>query len=225
MNYTVIRDGKEFGPYSLADLQKYVASGNIVATDLARSEGMAEAIPVGQIIGNISVPVTSAPLAQAPGWAGYPDPPNLPWWLVLILTIFTCGIFLIVWDIVLAVWTKKVQPTSRAIYYYSGVVVLYLVVIASAFVAGMNIQHAHSGGLGATANPMAGLANLGIAVLSIIGRFSMRNSLEDHFTRTEQIPLALSGVMTFFFGSIYFQYHLNEIMRRRSMPWLGQRPA
>ena len=29
--------------------------------------------------------------------------------------------------------------------------------------------------------------------------------------------LSLSGVMTFFFGGIYFQYHINDIVRA-SMP-------
>ena len=34
------RDLNEYGPYTLADLQRYVAQGNIVMTDLARSEGI-----------------------------------------------------------------------------------------------------------------------------------------------------------------------------------------
>jgi hypothetical protein len=64
MNYFVSRDGKEYGPYTLADLQRYVASGNVLVTDLARSEGMGEWIPVSQVIGNIPVPVL-APVRPA----------------------------------------------------------------------------------------------------------------------------------------------------------------
>jgi hypothetical protein len=114
---------QQFGPYSLADLQRYVASGNILLTDVARSEGMTEAVPVGQIIGNISLPAASPPVVQ-PGTTSYPYPPNLAWGLVLLFSILTCGLFLIAWDIVLAIWMRQVQPASRAIYYYSAVVFL-----------------------------------------------------------------------------------------------------
>jgi hypothetical protein len=33
--------------------------------------------------------------------------------------------------------------------------------------------------------------------------------------------LSLGVVMTFFFGDIYFQYHLNDIMRRKYAARLG----
>jgi GYF domain 2 len=214
MNYTVIRDGQQFGPYSLADLQRYVVSGNILLTDLARSEGMAEAVPVSQIIGNISLPAASPPVVQQTV-TRYPNPPNLAWGLVLLFSIFTCGLFLIAWDIVLAIWVRQVHPASRAVYYYGAVVFMYLAVIAFAFNAGMH----HS------KDPTAGLFNIGITVLSIVARFSMKYSLEEHFNSSDPIGLSLSGVMTFFFGSIYFQYHLNQIMKRKQELWYGQRPA
>ena len=41
MNYYISRDGQQFGPYTLAEVQRYVADGNILLTDLAHSEGMA----------------------------------------------------------------------------------------------------------------------------------------------------------------------------------------
>jgi len=50
MNYFVTRDRKEYGPYSLADLQRYVAEGRILLRDLARSEQMQELVRVSQII-------------------------------------------------------------------------------------------------------------------------------------------------------------------------------
>jgi GYF domain 2 len=215
MNYTILRDGQQFGPYSTADLQRYVASGNILLTDLARSEGMAEAVPVGQIIGNISLPAAFAPVVQGAGMTSFPNPPNLAWGLVLLFAIFTCGLFLIAWDIVLALWMKQVQPASRAIYYYGAVVFLYLGFFAFAFNSGMH----HS------KDPTAGLLNIAIWILSIVARFSMKGSLEEHFNSTDPIGLSLSGVMTFFFGSIYFQYHLNRIIKRKQELWYGQRLA
>ena len=39
----------------------------------------------------------------------------------------------------------------------------------------------------------------------------MRRSMEEHFNGPEPMGLSLSGVMTFFFGGIYFTYHLNRI--------------
>jgi ubiquitin-protein ligase len=55
MRYYVQRGLNEYGPYTLADLQRYIAQGNILLTDLTRSEGMSEWIPVAQVIGNIAV--------------------------------------------------------------------------------------------------------------------------------------------------------------------------
>ncbi len=54
---------------------------------------------------------------------------------------------------------------------------------------------------------------LGIAawVVKLIARFTMRAELEEHFNTVEPIGLSLSGVMTFFFGGLYFTYHLNRI--------------
>jgi hypothetical protein len=39
----------------------------------------------------------------------------------------------------------------------------------------------------------------------------MRRSMEDYYNSAEPVGLQLSGVMTFFFNVIYFQYHLNRI--------------
>ena len=55
----------------------------------------------------------------------------------------------------------------------------------------------------------------------LVGRFSLRSSLEEYYTSVEPMGLTLSGVMTFFFGDIYFQYHLNEIMRKKRALSLG----
>ena len=38
-----------------------------------------------------------------------------------------------------------------------------------------------------------------------------RAALEEHFNGPEPVGLQLNPVMTFFFGGLYFQYHLNRI--------------
>ncbi len=68
MNYFISRAGQQYGPYTLDEVQRYFSSGNILATDLARSEAMEQWAPVSQIIGNIP----SQPVAPPPGYAQPP---------------------------------------------------------------------------------------------------------------------------------------------------------
>ncbi len=66
MKYFIQRELNEYGPYTLADLQRYVAQGSILLTDMTRSEGMTEWVPVSQVIGNIPAPA-AIPAAQPAG--------------------------------------------------------------------------------------------------------------------------------------------------------------
>ncbi|MFI5104175.1 MAG: DUF4339 domain-containing protein, partial [Terriglobales bacterium] len=176
MKYYIQRGLNEYGPYTLADLQRYIASGNIQLSDLTRNESMTEWVPVSQVIGNIPLPAPAAPAGApygstpaagsgtvygganpaattaaasgpsspgsiptygnpagsytgasipaggtvyggpgAPGGPAYPGalpaygtgamrgalvPPDFHWGLVLLIGIFTCGIFFSVWIIV-----------------------------------------------------------------------------------------------------------------------------
>lgn len=215
MNYFITRDDQRYGPYTLADLQRYVSSGEILLTDLAQSEGMSAPLPVSQIIGTISV-------SQSPVFAGsaslataYPDPPNLHWALVLLFGIVSCGLFIAAWDIVQAVWMRQVAPQSKALYYYLAYVACLVIISVLSFTAALH--HVK--------DPLVGFLNLAGIVVLLIGRFSLRNSLEKHFNEAEPMGLLLSGVMTFFFGAIYFQYHFNDIVRRKKLDRVGLQPA
>lgn len=207
MNYMISRDGEEFGPYSLADLQRYVATGDIALTDMVRSEGMTDFLPVSQVIGTIPVPASVAPISMAVQGVEYPSPPNLPWWLVLIFDIVTLGMFEAAWGLVLAIWMRKLAPQSRAVYYYGG----YVACIACVFVLSFMAALAH------TPNPLVALFNFVGFVLTLCARYSLKNSLEEHYNSAEPMGLLLSGIMTFFFSVIYFQYHLNDIVRRKKL--------
>jgi hypothetical protein len=68
MNYFISRNDQQYGPYTLADLQRYVADGSILVSDLTRSEGMTEWVPVSHVIGNIPVPVTAVRPVEL-GWS------------------------------------------------------------------------------------------------------------------------------------------------------------
>jgi hypothetical protein len=60
----------------------------------------------------------------------------------------------------------------------------------------------------------AGVLWLGMiagGVCGLIGMFNMRRSIENYYNTVEPIGLKLSGVMTFFFNIVYFQYHFSRI--------------
>lgn len=219
MDYFITRDGQQYGPYTLADLQRYVASGHIALSDLARSEGMAEALPVSQIIGSIAVPQIASPGLTTAPLAIYPDPPNLHWALLMLFSFFSCGVFGIVWNFIQAAWIKKLDPASKALQYYIiAFCVLFAGIVLSGTAAGVL---AHSGRAPSGANALGGIANIVYFVIYILGRFNLKHSLEQHYNSAEPMQLALSGVMTFFFGAVYFQYHFNEINRRKAAARLG----
>jgi hypothetical protein len=215
MPYQISRAGQIYGPYTLEDLQRYVATGNILLNDLAKSEEMTTWVPVAQILNPATAPnpaagvppyvPPSAPYGQpqaAYAVSPYSDPPNLHWVIVLLLTICTCGLFGIVWDFVQLLWIKRIEPQTRAFSYFLAYAILSF--INGAFSAGAMHGHHHRSALGA-------LAGIAAFVFLILYRFAMRDSLERHFNSAEPIGLRLGPIMTFFFGGIYFQYHFNQI--------------
>jgi hypothetical protein len=240
MNYFIKRDLNEYGPYSLADLQKYVASGNILLTDLCRSEGLTDWVPVSQVIGNIPVPVAPQPAAgavdgSAAGASGYaavavsqyPAPPNLHWGICILLTIITCTIFAWVWAFVQAVWVRKVQPQSKGLILYSVALGIHFLRIAIGLAFGISLGLWGSDVSGANIVGLYSLSSLlGMAILGLIifANFNMKESIEEHYNTAEPIGLNLSGVMTFFFGVLYFQYHFTRINEMKQQQMMGYRP-
>jgi hypothetical protein len=220
MPYTVSRNGQTYGPYTLEDLQRYIASGNVLLTDMAKSDEMADWAPVSQILGTASGTVAAAapPTAYAPVQAyppasgdTYPDPPNLNWGLELLLGFFTCGLFVIVWNLVIASWAKRVQPASNALTYYIIATVLIVLNFSSSFGVMIAIGHHQQ----PHQNYIGGIIGIASWVVRLIARFNLRETLEQHFNGPEPLGLRLNGVMTFFFGGLYLQYKLNEINQRK----------
>jgi hypothetical protein len=245
MTYQISRNGQEYGPYTLEDLRRYLASGNVLATDLAKSEGMTEWVPVSQVVegpaGEAGAATFGEPMVAGPGpanvgtvtgaaaagaYAGfdyggrpaepavtlaaspYSDAPNLHWGLYLLFAVLTCGWFSKVFTVVQAIWMKKVQPNSIALWVYIGAYVLLFINTYRSRVILVSILSHHYDPL-----QNAGGGGLGLLYIALIiaSRFMMKSSLEEHFNGPEPVGLRLSGVMTFFFGGVYFQYHLNRI--------------
>jgi hypothetical protein len=192
MNYFIKRGDQQYGPYSLATLQQYVAQGNVSQQDLARSEAMTDWVPVSSILGNVPVPTATTFGAAAPGVSNLPLPPKLHWGVVVALGIITLGIFWLIWLFVQAVWVRKVRPESRALYFLLGYV--------GAIVAQVSI-----GGPGGVLFRLVGIG------LSLAGIFTMRSDIEEYYAMLNPVGLNLSAVMTFFFSAAYFQYHLEEM--------------
>lgn len=236
MQYKISRNGQIYGPYTLEDLQRYVVSGNVLLTDMAKSDQMPEWLPVSRIL-EAGVPpeapavhgsASAAPIAegypqtqfapavhnQNPGGfiasLPYEDAPNLNWGLVLLFALLTCSLFMFAWNVVIAAWLKRVQPNATSLFYYVGSGALALVQFVVTF--NLSLHHAVSPGLHLyTDHPLSSLLGLVVWVLRLVARFSQRASLEEHYNGPEPIGLRLNPVLTFFFGGLYFQYHLNRI--------------
>jgi MFS family permease len=214
MLYHVSRNGQNYGPYTLEDLQRYVASGNVLGTDLAKSEEMADWVPVSQVLGT-SMPAAPvvAYVAAAPAYPAvvslYPDPPNLHWALVLLIGFFTSGLFMLIWMFVQAAWMRKVDPRSKALTYYIVAMIVDAIAIGAmiALVIGTMNGTPPSSSLGA----LYAASGLACFVLFLMAIFAMRSDMETHFNGPEPIGLKLSGIMTFFFNVLYFQYHFTRI--------------
>jgi uncharacterized RDD family membrane protein YckC/type II secretory pathway pseudopilin PulG len=71
MEIRIHRDGSDFGPYSLEELRQYLASGQIIPTDLAWYQGAPDWMPVTQVPGLNPQPV-------APPMAAPQMPPAMP---------------------------------------------------------------------------------------------------------------------------------------------------
>jgi hypothetical protein len=174
---------------------------------------MTDWVPVAQILGmpivaaTVPPPVYTAPAVYAPSGTVYPDPPNLHWGLVLLITLLTCGLFSLIWDFVQALWMKRVEPRSKALMYFIIFFVVWLLSLGSSMGRTALVMH----GTAPRTSVLSLLISLAVLVLMIVYRFVMRDSLEEHFNGPEPVGLRLSGVMTFFFGGLYFQYHLNRI--------------
>ena len=225
--YRILRDGKTYGPYTEAELREYYAAGNVVAKDLVRTPEMMDWKPLRKVLPKLKkAEVKKQEKARDNGLdpaglrADLPSPPDIPWWLALLLEGLTSLTFFVAWDIVEAVWLRRVQRHSRALI-YCGIAGGLLLVEAPHIYSSMS--HGFFRGVwGQTVFSSAIL--IGVLILRMMGRFSMRNSLIEHFNQREPIGLRLSWWMTLIFGGLYFQFHFNRIneMKRQLATRAGQ---
>ena len=210
MTYRIARNEQIYGPYTEAEVRQYLATGNILLSDLAQVEGTSDWVPLVEMFPFAAAAYSATPQGVVGGAAAamplFPDPPDFPWWAALLLGIFTGGIFFVIWDLVEASWLRRLERGSAALMLYIAVAVLYLFKLPSIWhtvdynAFGGPLVHTHMPGLG-----MAGL------ILTITARFVFRRELLEHFNGPEPIGLRLNAFWTLLFGGLYFQYHFNRI--------------
>jgi hypothetical protein len=222
VNYYVARNGQQFGPYTEETVRSYVAAGSLLAADNIRAETSQSWTTISQLF---QIPQTAPALmaqpqmapqyAQAPHYAQVPQygqvvpgaqivPPNLHWALLLLLCI--TWIFPVIWAFIQAGFARKIDQSSNAMWGF----VLWL--ILSGTDLAMNISAVMAGGQASTSE-LAGLLGLGGVVCYYWGVYGIRKSMVTYYNSVEPIQLQLSGVMTFFFGILYLQYHMSRIAR------------
>jgi hypothetical protein len=156
-------------------------------------------------------------------------PPDLHWALVWLLGAMTGGLFMIFWTFKQAFFVKKLDPTSKAVM----LIALQFVLAAAAIVAIVvgviaSIGASESGaayGVTSIWIVLIGivvLAEIVAVVLALAAIFGMRSSIERYYNTVEPIGLRLSGVMTFFFNLLYFQYHFSRIAAWKKTGFLRQ---
>ena len=231
MRYHVSRNGQVYGPYTLEDLHRYLASGHILSTDSAKSDEMADWVPVSRVLASAGAGAAGAsfgtaspvsdPTAQIP--AGTPvaaygvpgasyapavggeDPPNLSWGLLLLFGLLTCGVFTVIYDLIQAFWWKRIEPATRVVTFYLICYACYFVNVLLSTGNMVAMRHGHR------PNLLGSLFSIAGFVLLLLARFTFRSELERHYNTVEPVGLTLGGIMTFFFGGLYFQYHFNRI--------------
>jgi hypothetical protein len=202
MEYFVKRGDQRFGPYSLSDLQQYVQSGHVTLEDWTQSEGMADWVPVSNVLGNIpamAIAGGGTAVAVAPETQLVPLPPNLHWSIVLILGLITRQLFNLVWALLQGNWARKLSGDNKPL--------VLVAMYPAAMVAGsLTIILFQIRVLGS-------LLIIAGAIIYLVGMFSIKAAMEEYYNSTENIGLQMSGAMTFFFSTVYIQYQINSIAR------------
>ncbi len=144
-------------------------------------------------------------------------PPNMHWAVVMILTWVTGGLAALVWAFKQAAFVKKIDPSSKAVILMA---VTLLGMVAQIVIAFGAMGSRSSASVSAAAGIVM-ILNLVIIVTGLVTVFSMRTSIERYYNTVEPMGLRLSGVMTFFFTILYFQYHFSRIAEWKKTGRLG----
>ena len=151
----------------------------------------------------------------------YPPPPRVHW--LVLLCAFTLIKILVgtytppryhelvdsiagdAWAFYLCLWIRSLDSDARSPFWCDVYVIVELAYAA------LDMRQNPS----RTLDQAIAFLGLSSAVLGIVTIFLIRSDLERHYNERELYGLHLSGVMTFLFSFLYFQYHLYDIAKWR----------
>ena len=145
-----------------------------------------------------------------------PVPPDMHWVVVLIAAWITGGLAGLIWAFRQASFIKKIDQSSKAVMMLvvtTLIMVLELIVVVMMMASVSSMRSRSAASTVASLSSFSMLLSLAGFVVALIAFFGMRKSLVYYYNNVENIGLRLSGVMTFFFNILYFQYHLSRIAR------------
>jgi amino acid transporter len=134
-----------------------------------------------------------------------PQPPRLHWGWVLALNIITLGIFEGVWLIVQANWVRKVRGKSRTMPWAIILAALLPGFFLFIFILGVVFAIAQISLDQSLVGILTNCFRIALVIVRLTTIYTLRNELAE-----EPINIQTGGVMTLFFGGIYFQYHLQD---------------
>jgi Tfp pilus assembly major pilin PilA len=146
------------------------------------------------------------PLADESARAALPVPPSMHWGVVLLFSIFTFGIFGMVWPFIQARWIRRIDHRSNA--------VTLLGIAIPCYVAGYVLDVGSAlysfkvdSVAGARMSSLGGMLLLGWLVLFLIAYFGMADSIRKRL-KPVGLSVDISGAALFFFNLYYLQGQL-----------------
>jgi len=228
------QNGKTNGPYTEALVRQWQTEGRLAPDAVAWREGMPDWVPLSGLFSGAAsrprqplpppdfVPTERVQATASSASRSYqntdhsandravlPDPPSLHWAVVLIVTIFTLGIFSLVWPFIQATWVRQIDNRSKANW--------LLALAFMALIPGQMLFFTAMRSTGAAAeNHVPGeigmLLLLAYWVLYLVAYFSMASSVRRKLA-AYGLPVKIGGITLFFFSMYCLQCQLRWIAR------------
>jgi len=142
---------------------------------------------------------SAMPGVVAPQESSLPMSPRLHWIWVFVLSLITVGLFWSIWMVVQAAWARRMNGKGFALW----CALFYMVVTFAALVISVRSEFVPSGTVFASAILDESRLLRILAYLAAVS--SLRSALQ-----ARPVGLWLSGLGSYFFGPIYFQYCLQN---------------
>ena len=233
-HYHYFLDGQELGPFSRSAIVALLKSGKMDGAMLRQGPEQSWRIPeeLGFIMAIApqsagpdrpsASPIDASPSAAeinqerqaavAAARASLPPPPALHWSLVLLLSLFTLGLFGWVWYFIQAAYVRKIDLGSNATAYlviHSLCCVVYVVV---SVLSGIDPAGSMPDSIPPATTALLLALLLGGIIFFYCALYSMAGSLEN-LPRRYGVRMVIGGFTLFLFRSLYLQGQLSWLAR------------